>query len=1013
MYVSIKQKDYKGLLDSGATSSVMGKELSDELVKRGLKIFNCDVKITTANKKSTKAVGYMKVPYITRGVRRIIPTLIMDKCSSTLILGMDFWHAYRIKPCFGENIFGIEVNSDDKSHNYEIVDAFGDADIQSPRCLKAEVQHELSYQEKIQLDKIVSLFPFCNPDGELNKTWLREAIIDTGDAKPVRCKVRTESPFKLKKIIAEIDRLEKRGIIKKIEQSEWLHPIISVPKPNGTLRICVDAREINAVMKKNAYPQQNVNRILGLIGRAKYITTIDLTDAYFQIPLHKDSQEKTAFAVPTRGTYVYTRMPMGLTISGAILCSLIDQLFGAEFEPFAFPYLDDIIIVTETFEQHLEVLEKVAKKLAYANLTISTTKSKFCYRRLKYLGHIIDESGIALDKSRIDAISNFPRPTCIREVQRLLGLAGWNRRFIKDFSRLTAPISELLKNKRPFVWDEECEKAFQNLIKALTEAPVLTSPDYNIPFEIHTDASKMGCGGVLIQKVDGEERIIAYMSQKFNAAQQKYQVTELECLGVIMGIEKFRPYVEGSHFKVVTDHHSLLWLKNLKDPAGRLARWALRLQAYDFTLEHRRGKLHVVPDCISRAISAIDIEATKETKDTWYNKVMKSVQEEPQLNDNFKIHNGLLYVKSKEKEDCYDPNCLWRICVPKEQIERIMKENHDNLSSCHFGKFKTLAKIGARYFWPGMGRHVEDYIKNCDICKKVKPYNKITTPPMGKFVEAKRIWRIIATDICGPYVLSKRGNRFLLVAIDVFSKFTVMKAVRTATAENVVAFIKNEVILKFGCPEIIISDNGVQYKSQLYKNLLLSRGIKSWYTANYFAQANPTECVNKVIGTAIRSYIKDQTNHRDWDENVNEIANAINQSVHTSTGQTPYEINFGQRMPQHASEYNDTIDVNESVANKKQKLEKLRMEIQDRLNEAHEKSKKYYNLRTRNVKYEAGDIVYRRNKQLSKAVNDYSSKTAHRHVKCKIVSKTGTNTYLLEDCDTGKRAEYQAQMFHK
>lgn len=334
MSVRIVNKKYKGLLDSGGQASVMEKTIADELVKKGLKIHNCDILVTTAVGRSSKALGYMNVTYRVRGLKKTIATIVVEKCPAKLILGMDFWHAYRLKPCFTSNILGLEVEEADSGiGESEVEDAFCDEDIQSPRCLKAETPHELKDEQRARLDSVISKFPFCNTEGELNKTWLREVRIDTGDAEPVRCKIRPMSPYKLARVVEEIDRLERRGIIRKVEQSEWLHPIMAVPKPNNKLRICMDARWLNAVTRKNAYPQQNANRILGLIQKATYTTTIDMTDAYFQVPLHPDSQEKTAFAVPTRGTYVYQRMPMGLCNSGAILCNIIDSLFGSEFFP--------------------------------------------------------------------------------------------------------------------------------------------------------------------------------------------------------------------------------------------------------------------------------------------------------------------------------------------------------------------------------------------------------------------------------------------------------------------------------------------------------------------------------------------------------------------------------------------------------------------------------------------------------------------------------------------------------
>lgn len=359
--------------------------------------------------------------------------------------------------------------------------------------------------------------------------------------------------------------------------------------------------------------------------------------------------------------------------------------------------------------------------------------------------------------------------------------------------------------------------AFKRLIKALTEAPVLATPNYDLPFKIECDASDFACGAVLSQIQDGQERVIAYMSQKCIASQRKYHVTEKECLAVILGIEKFRPYIEGSHFTVITDHYSLLWLKNLKDPSGRLARWSLRLQAYDFDILHRKGKEHIVPDALSRAVSAIDIQKFKATNDPWYQKLREQIEQNTQLHDDLRLVDDVVYKRFKTN-DIGDME--WRACVPKDWRESVIKSNHDEVSSGHFGMFKTLSKIKRYYYWPKMKDSVTEYVRKCEVCRLTKPLNIQTQPPMGNFRDPKAIFRHISTDIVGPIVMSHRNKRFLLVAVCSLSKYVVLKSVTYATAKAVIEFLRDEVFLKFATPKIILSDNGKQYKPKEYEKFL-------------------------------------------------------------------------------------------------------------------------------------------------------------------------------------------------
>lgn len=296
-------------------------------------------------------------------------------------------------------------------------------------------------------------------------------------------------------------------------------------------------------------------------------------------------------------------MAFGLCHSGATLCRLVDRVIGCDLEPYVFVYLDDIIIATDDFETHFDILSKLSQRITAAGLTISVSKSRFCMRSLKYLGYIVDENGIKPDPEKVSAIEEYPVPKTVKDVRRLIGLTGWYRRFIPDFASISAPITALIqKNCAKIVWTAEAQEALIRIKVALTSAPILANPNYDLPFIIQTDASDAGMGAVLVQGEGKEERVIAYWSQKLSSAQRKYQTTERECLAVILAVEKFRPYIEGAKFTVITDHASLLWLRNLKDPTGRLGRWALRLQPYDFMLKHRKGKFMVVADALSRAI---------------------------------------------------------------------------------------------------------------------------------------------------------------------------------------------------------------------------------------------------------------------------------------------------------------------------------------------------------------------------------------------------------------------------
>lgn len=456
-------------------------------------------------------------------------------------------------------------------------------------------------------------------------------------------------------------------------------------------------------------------------------------------------------------------------------------------------------------------------------------------------------------------------------------MAGWYRRFINNFSAITVPITNLIKkSKTKFEWTEEAQKAFGKLKEALTSAPILATPNFELPFQIECDASDIGIGAVLVQIQDGEERVIAFMSAKLNAAQQKYYATERECLAVLTAIEKFRQYIEGAKFTVVTDHASLVWLQNFRDPTGRIARWALRMQAHDFEIKHRKGRHMVVPDALSRAIEAVDVMKFADTTDQPYIRMRNDIGEIPGNYRDCRVDNGVIlkYVGawSSENDDG------WKIYVPTDFRRMVLEECHDNILAAHGGHLKTLHRVKEMYYWPGMRKEIAEYVNECETCRATKPTNKCQLSPMGKYRDPERPWKMIAIDFMGPFPLSKRGHRQLLVVIDLFSKFVLLKPLRKASAEATAEFLESEVFLKYGVPCVLISDNGPQLTSTLFADFLTKYQVKHWKTASYHPQANATEAANKTIVNALRAYIKHDQSQRDWDVHLPKINCALNSS---------------------------------------------------------------------------------------------------------------------------------------
>ncbi|CAF1476348.1 unnamed protein product [Didymodactylos carnosus] len=381
----------------------------------------------------------------------------------------------------------------------------------------------------------------------------------------------------------------------------WAAPVVLAPKKDGTLRFCVDYRKLNVLTVKDAYPIPRVDDTLDSLQQAKFVSTLDLRSGYWQVEMDPESRAKIAFVTP-RGLFEFNVMPFGLCNAPATFQRLMDIVLAGLKWQSCLVYIDDIIIFSPTFEQHLLDLEAVFLRLKEANLTLKASKCEFCRKELKYLGHLITPDGIKPDPSLVSAVQRFPPPQKIKDLQSFLGLTGYYRRFVKNYAKIAEPLLvQLRKNpSRSFFWDSDCQAAFCLLKDKLTHAPIMNVPNFCHPFILEVDACDYGLGAILVQEYDQHKYVIAYASRTLTPAERKYGATEKEALAIVWATKHFRPYIEGVHVTVRSDCKALQWLKNFKDSTGRLARWALKLDAFDLTIEHRSGKTNENADALSR-----------------------------------------------------------------------------------------------------------------------------------------------------------------------------------------------------------------------------------------------------------------------------------------------------------------------------------------------------------------------------------------------------------------------------
>lgn len=975
--VKILGRPVKGLLDSGCSNTCMGSSGLQILQDLGFQ-FTPATSLTckVANNQECKILGKCSVPIQISDKIFLTDILIVPDLSHTLILGIDFWVNAGIVPNLKQNKWSFEKTEKQLS------------------VASVISKHILSDEQRRQLEKLTQHY-FELMGDKLGRTNLIEHKIIV-DSQPIKSRYYPVSPAIQERINEELKYMIENDIVEP-SNSSWSSPVLLVPKPNNKWRFCVDYRKLNRVTKKDAYPLPYISTILDKLRNAQYLSSLDIKSAYWQVPVAQESREYTAFTIPNRGLFQFKVLPFGLSNSPATFQRLIDKVIGSDLEKYCLVYLDDIIIVTDNFDLHLQVLDEVFKRLSAAGLTVSKEKCQFCRESLKYLGYVVDRQGLHVDPDKVSAIMNLPIPQNVKQVRQVIGTISWYRKFVPKFSDVIAPLCALLRKNKTFTWNSDCDKAFHNIKQCLVSAPILSCPDFRKPFFVQTDASGHGIGAVLSQQHEDGEHVICYISRSLSRCEKNYSTTELECLAVLWAVEKWKCYLDGYQFFVVTDHASLKWLDNLKDPTGRLGRWAVRLQQFDYEVIHRKGKDHVVPDLLSRAVPNIEVIETPTICDTWYNRMLRKVREDPLTFPDWRVENSTLLKHTRcDYPELAQESSRWKIVVPKEDRSKLLHENHDTVTSGHVGIYKTYERLKSKYYWPKMKADVTRYIHRCQVCIAHKPINHTPSGLMGSRPTITKPWQMIAVDVVGPLPRSSSGYVYILVVSDYFSKFPLLFPLRTASSKSIATLIEENVFLLFGTPEFLICDNGTQFRSHIFTSLCESYGTKILFTSPYHPQANPVERVNRNLKIMLSSYVQD--NHRSWDKVLVKIACALRTSKHEVLGQTPFFVNFGREHCVSGTAYKHPIQDEAMPLDRKTGFEKVFEDVQERIKMAHQKSKARYDLRRRPVQFSVGDRVWKRNYVLSNALQGFNAKLAPKYVGPFVIKKKiSPLTYELTD----------------
>ena len=875
--------------------------------------------------------------------------------------------------------------------------------------VNVKVNPNLTEQQKKQLEEILQRneSAFANTFQDLGTTPLVKHIIHTGDAAAIRQKPYRVSPKQRELIDKELDKMIEKGLVRK-STSPWASPVVLVPKPNGQTRMCFDYRAVNKVTVTDSHPLPRIDDLLDNLKDAKYFSKIDLKSGFWQIPMEESSISKTAFTTH-RGLYECLIMPFGLKNSPSTFERVIEHVFTEELWNFILVYLDDIIIYSNTFEEHLQHIEAALLKLREAHLKANPEKCDFGEIEIAFLGHIITTEGIKPNKENSKLVREFPPPKNVKQVRSYLGLCSYYRRFIKNFSSIAAPLYHLTKIGVKFEWTTECQEAFNTLRERLVAEPIMALPDFNKRFHLQTDASNTGIGYTLSQYYEKTERAIIYGGRVLSLREQSMSPTEKEALAIVVAVKKLHPYLHGRQFTIWTDHKPLNYILSAKDPTGKLTRWALTLQVYDFVIEYRKGINNGNADGLSRIPwTQLQTEAKREPKQSQQESVM-AITEDPFNKDEIRrlqeadqeLQQKIAYLKdgtlpeiAKENkmilrniedyllddEILYHIYCpktataegLWKqLVIPKKFRTEIMRQNHDEPQAAHFGFNKTADKIRRRYFWPGMLVDIQNWINTCIICQQDKGTLAQKAPLFP--IATGEPWEQLHCDVVGPFPVTESGNRYVVVFIERLTAWPEAFSVPSTEAHIIAELLLQEVIFRFGVPRCFITDQGSNFLSKLMTEVCALLQIKKINTSPYHPQSN--EIVERLNGTLVKGISHFVASRQtDWDRYLPAVLFAYRTSINASRKESPYFLNFGREatLPTDLN-FSPGKKMSPTVEDHRVRIVKqvqLAQQLaRDNLKKAQRKDKHYYDQNASKSNFKVGDEVWLHNKARKKGLS--------------------------------------------
>ena len=820
------------------------------------------------------------------------------------------------------------------------------------------------------------------------------------NVRPIQQKVRRLPMAVRENVQKEIEKLQELDVIEQIEASEWISAIVVVAKKDGRVRLCVDLRAVNEAIVADVFPLPHIEDLLTNLKGATVFSKLDALSAYHQVELAEKSRDLTAFITPW-GLFRFKRVPFGLASAPAAFQRMMEKIL--EGLAGVIVYLDDILIYGATESEHDDRLGKVLERIKQAGMTLNK-KCEIRTRQVEFVGFSIDGDGIRPTRDNIEAVRRLPEPENVSQIKSVLGTASFYMRCVPDFSTIAEPMRRLLKKDTKFEWGTEQRESFERLKKAVVNAKPLAIFDHKREIVVATDASNVGLGATLLQKYDDGERPVAFASCALNTAQQRYSTGEKEALACVFAIERWHVFLYGRKFKLRTDHQALVTLLGASGTGRapmRIARWIERLRGYNFTVEYRPGSSNNVPDMLSRmplpglfTTGGEEELVVANIGNRWEPIHWKEIA--AQSNDDEELQLVRKWLRTKQpkvtdkrwasviNELSENDGVLLRekkIVLPAGLREAAFGIAHDE---AHQGMVRTKQRLREIFWWPSMDRFVEEKIRDCRICENSDRTARSVTAPIEPTPWPSAAWERLAVDIRGPDDSVSHQDRFAVVVIDYYSKWAEVELMEEATAGKIVAMFRR-IMGREGVPKQIVSDNGTQFLSREFQDLMKEFGIQHRRTPVYHPQANGlVERFNRTLGGFLQTAARLGGN---TNERIQTMITTYNATPQATTGKSPAELLHGKRM-------RTKLDVVGKTAEEEEGDDQTR----ERVTRIQNKQKTYADERraARTEEIQPGDWVRCRKPQARKGQSKYGQPV-------QVKEKIGANSYRTEDGRTWHR----------